>query len=185
ADDHGAVVVLERAGDDLGSAGRLLVDEDDEGDVGRDGDRVRDVDPFEAALPLLGDGGAAWEEDPGDVDRLVDDPAAVAAQVEDDPARAPVEELRDRDCRLLRGGLVELKERDVSDPAVDEHREGDGGDMDDGAGQSDLEGLVDPRASDLDLDDRPRLALEPAGDLVERPPRDRLTVERKDEVSRH
>src|SRR5690606_24819625 len=92
-DDDGPVVVLERAGHALGGGGRPLVDQDDEGDVRRDGRAVRAVDDLSrAAFPLPGDGRARREEEPGDRDRLIDDPAAVPAEIQDEPGRALIDQ---------------------------------------------------------------------------------------------
>ena len=84
ADDDGAAVILQRGGDDLRGGGAHLVDHDDERPV---------VNLARVLRPELVDVavGAAdlhhrlvLDEEAGQVDRLVEQAAAVVAEVEDD-----------------------------------------------------------------------------------------------------
>ena len=84
ADDGRPLVVLQRAGDDLGGRGRAAVDQHDDllavGDVART--RVGALRLLQAAALGQHDG-ALVEEVVGDGDRLVEQAAGIVAQVDD------------------------------------------------------------------------------------------------------
>ena len=116
---------------------------------------------------------AAWEEEIGHAAGLAQEPAGVGPQIEDDPARALVQEFLEALLHLARSHLVELGELDQADVAG-EHVVEDGGDGDELAGDRDghvlggeLEGGgVVALAPDVDGDARSWLTLETADDLV-------------------
>jgi hypothetical protein len=108
AEHHGAVVVLQRAGDDLARRSRVAVDHDDERHRRRDrlpGGHVR----LRVALPpaharhLL----AARQEEVRDGDRLLEDAARVEAQVEMIPFAPSACTLRM--ARAMSSAVVSLK----------------------------------------------------------------------------
>ena len=83
ADDDGASVVLQGAGDDLGGGGADAVDQHDHGLRERDGGIVVVEGDRAARLADLDDR-TGFEEEAGEVDGLGEGSAAVAAQVEDE-----------------------------------------------------------------------------------------------------
>ena len=96
ADDGGAAVILQRGCDDLGGGGGVGVHEHDHRDLG--GDRIAGGGEHLRRLraPARGHDRALGDEDAGDQLRLLDEAAAVVAQVEDDPASALVQLVFDR-----------------------------------------------------------------------------------------
>ena len=91
ADDEGAVVVLQGAGDDLRGGGGVSVDQDDDGVLVGVGFSVG------CTVDLVGEGAAALGDDDlalleelaGDIDGLVEQAAGVAAQVDDEAVQGP------------------------------------------------------------------------------------------------
>ena len=89
ADDQGAVMILQRAGDDLSGGGGVAVDEDDDGILGS-------FFAARGAIDLVGEGAAALGDDDlalleelvGHVDGFVEQAAGIAAQVEDEAVDA-------------------------------------------------------------------------------------------------
>ena len=126
ADDEGAVVILQSAGDDLSGRGGVAVDEDDDGElralfaVGGAVDLVR-----EGAAALRDDDLALLEELVGDVDGFVEQTAGVAAEVEDQAVE--VAEVVERVAYFAAGGLHEAGDVDVADAGTDQEGEIDGG----------------------------------------------------------
>ena len=91
ADDRRAVVILQRRGDDLRGRGGVVIDEHHHRDRRRDriagrGDRLARL-----GAPARRDDRAVRDEEARDQPRLLDEAAAVGAQVEHDPARAFVQ----------------------------------------------------------------------------------------------
>ena len=120
ADDGRAVVVLKRGGDDLRGRGGVGVDEHDEGDRG--GDRVAGGGKRGRRLraPAGRDDRALGNEDARDQPRLLDEAAAVGAQVEHDPARAGAQLALDGFAHFAVGARAERRERDHAElDAVD------------------------------------------------------------------
>jgi hypothetical protein len=137
ADDERPVVVLQRAGDDLRCGRRGLVGEHDERHrrldrrLLRTSDVVTRVAAADAhdLLPFA-------QEETAHRERLLDDTAAVLAQIEDQAARTRAPQLLDCLAHLVRRVLVERLKRDVSDALLDDHRVRDGGDANDAAHES-------------------------------------------------
>ena len=124
ADDHGAVEVLERAGDDLRGAGAALVDEH------RHRHRLGRFTVGLGALGLAllashtdgGDDGAVVDEDVGDLDGLIEQPARIAAQVQQDGLCALLAQLRQRVDQVIGGVALEVLDRHVGDVALEQAR---------------------------------------------------------------
>ena len=120
ADDHGAVVVLERAGDDLAGARRGAVDQDHDRVVGLGAVARRAL--LLAALGAAdgGDDRAALQELVGDLRRLLEQAAGVAAQVEHQALeRASFLQLGERLVQLVARARLELLEADVADARLE------------------------------------------------------------------
>ena len=133
----GAVVVAQRAGHDLGGAGRAAVNQHGHRDVGGDGAAGGVQLLLRAVAPVGRDDQALVHEDAGHQPPLLEQPAAVAAQVEHDALRAlsqqPVDllaelgvravgeggQLGHPDLRAAHGGHVTLRHRHVDAGALD------------------------------------------------------------------
>ena len=84
ADDEGAVVILQGAGDDLGGRGGVAIDEDDDGEL-------RPLLAVGGAVDLVGEGAAALRDDDltlveklvAHVDGFVEQAAGVAAEIDE------------------------------------------------------------------------------------------------------
>ncbi len=185
AHDQRAVVVLERAGDDLARARAAAVHEHDE--------RVHGLGAGGLGALLLtplgeadgGDDGAVEEELVGDARGLLEQAARVAAEIEHEPADGAAGlELLERGVQLGRARLLERLEPHVADAVVQAARL-DRADLDDLAAQ--LEGLgVLPAAfalaRDPDRDLGAGLAAEAPHGVVERHVERRLVVDLHDAV---
>jgi hypothetical protein len=122
ADDEGAVVVLQGAGDDLSRGGGVAVDEDD--------DRVfvRTLLAVGGAVDLVGEGAAALGDDDlafleelvGHVDGFVEQSAGVAAEVDDEAFEFTGGlELVEGVAYLAAGGLHKVGDVDVADAGLE------------------------------------------------------------------
>src|SRR5262249_3563904 len=157
ADDDRAVVVLEGAGHDLRGRGRAVVDDHDDGIVGlgvAGGGLV-----FFEDLIVGADGqddGALGEKLIRDVDRLVEQAAGVIAQVDDQALEvfAAVAHRLEVAVHLASGLFLEALDPQDTDVAVRALRQLGlhGFDLDVGAGQGEVEGILDalPRHGDRD-----------------------------------
>jgi hypothetical protein len=188
ADDGGAPVILQRAGNDLGRGGRAAVDQHDDrlvlGEIA--GASVE-------ALSLLG-GAAAYRHDLallqeriGDRDRLIEQSARIVAQV-DDEALELVAGLRgqigDRLLQAFGSLLVELGNADEGDVVALEvraHR----AHPDDVARDRHLDRLVLALSHDLELDLGIHRSAHLLDRLVEGQPLHLLVVEIGDDVIGH
>ena len=129
ADDEGAVVVLQGAGDDLSGGGGVAVDQDDDGVLVGAGFAVG------GAVDLVGEGAAALGDDDlalleklvGDIDGLVEQAAGVVAQIEDEAVQgAGGLEVVERVAHLAAGGLHEVGDVDVADAGLEQEGDIDG-----------------------------------------------------------
>ena len=139
-------MILKRAGHDLARRCAVAVGENDErwlhGEVfvRRAGDFVRRI-----ATAHVHDRLSLLEEQRADGERLLDDATAVVAQVDHESLGALRHELRGSRFDFLRGVLVECLERDVADVIADERGVGNGGHVNDGALERQLDRLGDTR----------------------------------------
>ena len=108
-------MILERSGQDLAGAGRALVDEQHERQVGEQsllGNRLGDL--------RLGSGArrhdrTAGDEPVGDLDRRVEDTARVHAQVDDETSQPALLQPGDGEIELLGRTVAEGEDRHVAD----------------------------------------------------------------------
>ncbi len=113
ADDQGAIVILQRAGDDLGGRSGIAIDQHDDREslavvaVGGCVDLVGI-----GAAALRDDGLALGEQVVADLDRLAQQAAGVIAQVKNEPMQ--VLEAVDGVDHFLGRGFLELGEMDVA-----------------------------------------------------------------------
>jgi hypothetical protein len=170
ADERGAAVVLERAGDDLGRARAALVHEDDQR-VARTGRALGGMELLAEgevrvrALPV-DDELVAREEDVGHLARGLEPAPGVPAEVEDEAADALVAlEASALVLELARRVATEGGQPDVPDAAGEDLRlRARDGDL--GALQADLARLRPSLAVDEDLDLGPGDATEALDDLL-------------------
>ena len=177
-------MILQRAGDDLAGRGRVAVREHDERERRRERRSARRVALHLArARAHRRDLRAVLEEQVADVDRLIDDAAAVAAQVDHDAARALACERLHRVLELLARRLVELEQRQVADLAVEQNRVRHRRDVDHRAREleHDRRGDARPREGDAHL--RARISLERVRHLRQLPAVHRLILDRDDVVA--
>ena len=121
ADERREVVVGQRRRQDLGRGRRAAVDQDDRRH-GVEGVAQSVVDLLAGRAAARRDDVALLDEDRGRSDRLVQAPAAVPAQVEDEPLGPLALEALDLGAKLCVGALVEARVDDVADlAAVDVH----------------------------------------------------------------
>ena len=185
AEDDGAAMVLQRAGDDLARRGGAAVDQHDQrqaaGHVGAAGV------PALALVGVAGAGGddlAVGDEVVADVDSGIEQAAGVVAQVEDEALEVVVLgfQLLDRLLQLRLALFVEAGEADIADVAV--KRGFHHLDVDDLAGHRHVDRLVHAFALDVDGDGAAGGAAHAVNRVVQREAFDGLTVEREDEVAR-
>ena len=181
-DDLGAIVLLERRGDDLGRGCRSV---DEDGDrqvpVRRDAVTGRRVFLHVPVRGLLGEDQAVVDELAGDLLRGVDIPAGVVAEIEDDLVGALVEQLLEPGPELV-GGRGGEAERDEADVVID-HPRLDFLELDLGAGDRHIERLA-VVALDRERDVSAGLAADLADLVVDRRAVDRLPVDGEDVVPR-
>src|SRR5262249_8628129 len=144
ADDERAVMILQRAGNDLGSRRRTTVYQDDERQVGSEvfSARLRDL-VREVASAHAHDVLSLAQKQTRDRKRLVDDAAGISAHVEHDAFGPFFHEGAHRLLDFVRGVLVERLEGDVADLAADDAAERDGGDVHHATHEAKLDGLGD------------------------------------------
>ena len=177
-------MVLQRAGDDLRGGGRVAVGEDDDRERRRERIGLGDVALIGfAATAHRGELGPAWEEEVGEVERLVEEATGVATEVDHEAGRALGLQAAQVLGELTCGGLVELLERDVGGLPLEHQRVRDGGDADSASGELDLEWRVDAGAGEARLDARARRALQSARDLIHLPPARARGVDTDDAVA--
>ena len=122
-DDERAVVILKRAGDDLGRRRGALVGQHDHRNRRSDRRRLGGVILLRTLASLhRGDLLPLLQEHVGDLEALRENAARIAAQVDDDSARALRLELLDGGGDVLRGVLIELLQRDVADLVAERER---------------------------------------------------------------
>jgi hypothetical protein len=183
ADDHAAVEVLDRAGDDLGGRGRARVDQHRQRQVIGAGELGALLLALLAGVTDGGDQRAAVDEDVRDAHRLVEQTARVVAQVEDPALRALAPQLLHAAPHLRRHFLRELLQPQVADVAG-EHARLDVGDADDVAHQI-VRGVgVDAGARDGHRDLGLRVAAQPVHRLGQRQVDGRLVIDLDDVIAR-
>ena len=171
ADDQRAVVVLERAGDDLAGRGAAAVLQHDHRVV-----RLGAFGARQLALGLLrivrrrGHDRAARQEDVGDAHRLLQQAARVVAQVEHDALQVLLVQLGQRRLDVVAGVALEIRHAHVAD-AVGEHARLDRLDVDHGAREIEALGFgpaLGALAHDPDRDVAAGRAAQPAHRFFER-----------------
>ena len=188
-DDERAVVILERAGDDLRRGSRAAVDQHDHRVVGLGalGDGFLHV-ALRWIVRRGRDDHAARQEGVRDAHRLVEQAARVVPQVEDEAAHITLSmELRERALHILEGVALEALDLDVADVAA-EHPRLDRLDVDDRADEVEAAGrgpAVRAFAHDVHADARAGRAAQAADGLVERQVEGRLLVDLHDAVTAH
>ena len=118
ADDRSAVVVLQRSGEDFARRGASLVDEHRQVEVGGAARAVAVLfDALVVAVFGIDDQFVGGQELVGDGDRLVEEPARIAPQVEDQFAHSLRAERRERFEQFGVRGAGELVQFDEGDVA--------------------------------------------------------------------
>src|SRR5216117_2763742 len=186
SDDHGAVVILQRAGDDLGCARRAPVGEHHHREVrprlwlrvavrfGRGGRTV----------PRLHDLLSRVEEQLAHGDALVEQASGVAPQIEHQRLHPLLDQAAHGVRELLGGRLAHRREQDVTDPVVEHHRDLDRADVDRGAGELEGEQPLDPDPAHLELHRAAGLAAQLLHGLIVLPAFGRATVQGDDLIAR-
>jgi len=177
-------VILEGAGDDLRGAGGEAVDQYDHRPLRRD--RTAGLQLLSGGVQTRGGGHDARLEDAGDGHRLLEQAAAVEAQVEDEPLRPLAGQVLHILADLAPGETPELEEPHVTDLdpfAVDEAAVGLR-DLDGPAHDLDLarlvRGLFGPHR---ERDARTLDALDAGDARLDRHPVRRLSVDFRDDVT--
>ena len=169
--------VLQRAGDDLGGARGVRVDEDDQRQVQRDAvgrDRVVGLVAVGVALDVdVARCVMNWLAMPVG---LVDVAARVAAQVEDEPVGAGLLDRLERLDHVV-GGAVRERRGGAGPSAARDERPRDGLDRDVGPVDRVGAGRAIRAGADGEVDRRAGLAADPAGDLVDVVAGGRLAVD--------
>ena len=183
ADEHRAVEVLERPGDDLRRGGRIAVHQHREGHLREDRLRLGAVLLLLGAPPGREHHGTLGHEHREDLHGLLEDAAAVRAVVEDQPPQlAFAAQPLDGRAHLLVATLGEVAVADVADAVGHPSGVGYPGDRDALAAQRN--GLLRAvEVLDGDLHAAPRLALEQCRDLLGRKAPGRFPVDREDAVA--
>ena len=180
-------MILQRARHDLGRRGRAAVDQDDDrlvlGEVA--GARIEPLGFFGIAAARRYDL-ALFQERIGHRDGLIEQPAGIVAQVDDEALELVAGlggEIGDRLLQALGGLLVELGDADEADIVLETraHR----AHADDVARDRHLDRLVLALAHDLELDLGVHRAAHLLDRLVEGQPLHRLVVEMGDDVVGH
>jgi hypothetical protein len=183
ADDGRAPQVLERAGDDLRRRRRATVLQHDERTVLGAGGLGALLLALLARLAHGGDDGALGEEQVGHADRLVEQTAGVAAQVEHPRARALLLQLGDLGLEILAGLVGELVDLEVADVAL-EQPAADARDPDHVARDRQHQWRVDAHALDGDDDLGVGVAAQPVHRLGQVQVLGRVVVDLDDVVAR-
>ena len=178
-------MVLERSGHDLGGRRRPFVDQDDDRDPrpGVSPGGIEDLLGGRVASPGENDLLSLAEEDVGEADRLVEKPAGVSPEVQDQPLHPLLLQLAPRLQHLWDGRLGEVLQADVGRLVVQEEGESDGVGRDLGARHGHLEGLAEAGPDDRDPDLRPLGALQPFDDGIHGQVVDRLALDPVDDVA--
>ena len=142
ADDQRAIVILERAGHDFARGRAHAIDQQDDG-VARLGPAPLGVLFGALARVLRGrrHDGAVVEEGVGNLHRLIEKAARVAAEVEDEPHHALLVQVGQGLAEVALRVALEVLDFDVAD-VVAEHAVLDGGNRDSGAGELDTAGVA-------------------------------------------
>src|SRR5204863_984241 len=121
--DEAAVVVLQRAGDDLGRRSGALIRENDHRDRGGDGGRFRRVVLLRAFASLhRGQLLALLEEHVGDVEALAENATRIAAQIDDDAVRILRLKAFYSGRKVFGCVFIKLLKRDVPDVVTERER---------------------------------------------------------------
>ena len=121
AEQYGAVQILQRARDDLGSRGRLAVDQHDDGHprIDRVGLRRERLVEFADTAFHRHDFGPFGNQQGENLDGLLQYASAVASQVDDQRRGALLLELDERAAHVEAALFREIVVQDVSDPVGD------------------------------------------------------------------
>src|SRR6266513_741501 len=181
-----AVVILERAGDDLRRARGPAVHQDDDGEAGPWlglGVPIR-AGGVGVTAALRHDLLAGIQEQLAHGDSLIQQAARIAAQVEEERLHALLEQTVDGLAELRRRLLAHGREQDVADLVVEHGRDLHRADVDHGAGELERERLLDAYAVHPELHRRSRLAPQLLHGLILLPALGRVTVQRHDLIAR-
>lgn len=163
-------MVLQCAGDDFRCRSASAVGEEDERNFW--GDRVVAREEC-LVLPVsranAGDLLAFPEEEVADTQRLVENPARIAAQVDDYSFRAFAPQFIDGSLEIIPRALIELEQRDVADLSVYHDRVRNGWNADNGAGECDGDELGYAGARELDEHSTPGISLKGIRSLLDSP----------------
>lgn len=187
-EDEAAVVVLDSAGHNFGSGGRILVDKDDERalfEKAAGGGILVIVGPFVAAFGR-DDEAAGGEELVGDGDGGIEHTAAIATEVEDKASHTLTFEFGEGSLDLVGGRLAELGKADIARRGVDHASIGDGRGEDHIAADREGEGFRPAKTEDRELDRSALGAADQLDDIgvVHLDARDLLAVDSEDTVAR-
>ena len=121
AEQYGAVQILQRARDDLGSRGRLAVDQHDDGHprIDRVGLRRERLVEFADTAFHRHDFGSFGNQQGENLDGLLQYASAVASQIDDQRRGALLLELDERAAHVEAALFREIVVQDVSDPVGD------------------------------------------------------------------
>ena len=188
AHEHGPVVILQRAGDDLRRARRPAVDDDDDGQA-----RpllwvfiIELVRGARCAPARRHNFLAGIEEEVRHRHTLVEEAAGVVAQIEDERLHPLLAQRVDRLRHFPGRVLAHRRQGDVSDAIVEHQRDAriDRPDVNRGARELIGDRLVDPAPSDQQLRRRPGRPAQFLDRLILLPPFRRTAVELDDAVAR-
>ena len=139
AEDDGAIVILESAGDNFRSGRGIRISQYDQRRVRYDRTAVRVVISRIRTTANAQDALTGLQEELRNVEALIENPAGIPAHIENDPLRAFGRQLFDGGLGLFGGVLIEYFERQIADLAVENERVRDRRD-------------VNQRASELQVD---------------------------------
>ena len=161
-------MILQRAGDDLARRRRSAVGEHDHRRL-RVQLLVRGARHLvgRVARPHVDDRLTRLEEERADRERLIDDAAAIVAEIQHDAVRAVGHELLRRVLDLFRRVLVERLQWDVTHVAVEHRRERHRRHVDDRALELELHGLAHAWSRERHAHRRAREATQRVGHLVD------------------
>ena len=167
ADDRSAVVVLQRSGEDFARRGASLVDEHRQVEVGGTARAVAVLfDALVVAVFGIDDQFVGGQELVGDGDRLVEEPARIAPQVEDQFAHSLRAERRERFEQFGVRGAGELVQFDEGDVAGEHQCRREAADRDLVAHDRHLHQFVDAAPFEAQPHLRAAFAAQPAHDLA-------------------
>ena len=185
SDDQPAIVVLDGARDDLRRARAVAVDEHDERlvDVAAGVARVVVLVGVGDAAARVDDHVAARQELVRDLDGLIEGPAGIAAQVEQEPRGALAAERREGPRQLLVARLREVAEAHVAGRLVDQERRLDGRDADFVPLDAQVDQLLVPVAAHGDVHRAAARPPQQANRLVAAHPDRVLALDARDDVA--